>query len=269
MQRLAPAVTAHEVEFRFGQDVALASASFSMPSGRVTAIIGPNGSGKSTVLNGIAGIKEAASGSLSVLGREPADAKHRVAYVLQASKVNEMMPVTVQEVVNMGRYASLGPFRRFKSDDRDRVHEAMLRMEITNIWHRHLHELSAGQRQRVFVAQGLAQDHDLLLLDEPLTGLDMISAETIDSVIHDEQRHGRTVVITTHDLAEARAADNVLLVAGRLVASGPPDEALTIENLAEAYGSAILHFGEGPLIDDPAHQVTDSRHVHLERGLEP
>jgi manganese transport system ATP-binding protein len=143
----------------------------------------------------------------------------------------------------------------------------MERMDLVEVAHRHLAELSGGQRQRVFVAQGLAQDHDLLLLDEPLTGLDIVSAETIDSVIHEEQAAGRTVVLTTHDLTSAQVSDHVLLMGGRVVASGAPAEVLTGEHLIAAYGAALMHIGEGRVfLDDPAHIAAASRHIHIDRS---
>jgi manganese transport system ATP-binding protein len=131
-----------------------------------------------------------------------------------------------------------------------------------------LQELSGGQRQRVFVAQGLAQDHDILLLDEPLTGIDLPTAQAIDKVIHDERSRGCAVVMTTHDLSEARVADHVLLLSGRVVASGPPDEVLTAKHLAEAYGESLLHLDEGQVfLDDPAHIPVPGRHAYRERSI--
>jgi iron complex transport system ATP-binding protein len=168
----------------------------------------------------------------------------------------------------MGRYATRGAWGRLTAEDRRAVDEAIERMTIGELATRHIDELSGGQRQRVFVAQGLAQEHDLLLLDEPMTGLDAPSVEAIDAVIHDENAHGCTVVVSTHDLTEAAAVDHVLLLAGRVVASGPPAEVLTEANLAAAYGHMSVHAGdEGPVIDDPAHLPVDERHVHRDRTI--
>ncbi|HSM01789.1 MAG TPA: metal ABC transporter ATP-binding protein [Acidimicrobiia bacterium] len=248
------AVEARDVVLRYGQRVALAASSFPIPAGSFTAIIGPNGSGKSTVLNAVAGLVPLAAGSLEVRAGP-------IAYVLQSTKVNEALHVTVSEVVTMGRYASTGAYGRLRGEDRDSVAAAMRRLDITGLADRHLHELSGGQRQRVFVAQGIAQDHEMLLLDEPLTGLDITSAHAIDEMIHEEQEAGRTVIMTTHDLAEARTADWVLLLSGRVVASGVPEEVLTLGNLAEAYGPSLLHVHEdGFFLDDPAHQPVPGRH---------
>jgi manganese transport system ATP-binding protein len=192
--------------------------------------------------------------------------RRRISFVLQTTKVNDALPITVREVVTMGRYPSLSTLGRLTSHDRMVIDAAMERMSITAVSHRHLRELSGGQRQRVFVAQGLAQEHDILLLDEPLTGLDLTSAQAIDEVIHEEQALGNTIVMSTHNLAEARVSDHVVLMANRVVASGTPEDVLTAELLQEAYGSAFLHVERGQVfLDDPAHNPTDGRHTHLDR----
>ncbi len=262
----SPAVIAENVAFRYGRRIAVAPASFVIPDASITAIIGPNGSGKSTTLNGIAGLVEPANGSIAVL---PVDGKpRRVSYVLQTTKVNDSLPITVREVVTMGRYPTTGPYRRLTDTDRAAVRTAMERMDIAALADRHLTELSGGQRQRVFVAQGIAQDHDMLLLDEPLTGLDMTSAQAIDHVIHDEQAHGYTIVLTTHDLTSAQVADWVILMSGRVVASGPPDQVLTDTNLRDAYGPSLIHVeGTRLFLDDPIHRTTAPRHEHQDRSI--
>lgn len=257
------AVEARDLSVSFGGRVALARSSFTIPIEGVTAIIGPNGSGKSTLLNLIAGLIEPTAGAIDV--EIPAA---RISYVMQATKVNESLPVTVREVVAMGRYASLGAYGRMRSEDRAVIHAAMVRMGIADIDSRHIHDLSGGQRQRVFVAQGLAQDHDMLLLDEPLTGIDLTTAHAIDDVIHAETHRGCTVVMTTHDLSEARSADFALLLSGRVVAAGPPEEALSEENLLSAYGPSLLHVEKGRFfVDDPAHTPVPGRHAHRERSI--
>ena len=262
-----PAVVGENVSFRYGRRVAVAPSSFTIPEGSITAIIGPNGSGKSTTLNGIAGLVAPSSGSIEILPK--GSAPRRVSYVLQTTKVNDSLPITVREVVTMGRYPSTGAYGWLKDEDRAAVNRAMERMEITGLADRHLTELSGGQRQRVFVAQGLAQDHDMLLLDEPLTGLDITSAQAIDDVIHDEQSHGCTIVLTTHDLTSAQVADYVVLLSGRVVACGPPDEVLTEEHLREAYGPSLIHVDAGTrlFLDDPIHRTTAPRHEHQDRSI--
>lgn len=256
-------VEASGLKVAFGPVVALGSSDFEIPAGGVVAVIGPNGSGKSTLLNAIAGLVEPSEGTIRVNAE-----RSRISYVMQATKVNENLPVTVGEVVAMGRYASLGSYGRMKEIDRAAVAGAMARMEIEAIADRHLHDLSGGQRQRVFVAQGLAQDHDVLLLDEPLTGIDITTAQAIDDVIHAETEEGCSVIMTTHDLSEAGTANFVLLLAGRVAAWGPPSEVLTEENLIEAYGPSLLHVEKGRVfLDDPAHAPVLGRHTHRDRSI--
>ncbi|HEY6629450.1 MAG TPA: metal ABC transporter ATP-binding protein [Acidimicrobiia bacterium] len=263
--RVKPAVTATDLILAYGPRIALDRSDFQIPTGGITALIGPNGSGKSTLLNGIAGLIEPSSGSIEVLGGR--DSSRSIAYVLQTTKVNDVLPITVREVVTMGRYSTAGGRRRLRSEDLAAVEEAMGRMGIIDLEDSHLGDLSGGQRQRVFVAQGLAQEHDMLLLDEPLTGLDLTSAQAIDDVIHDENKRGCTIIMTTHDLAEAQVANHVLLLSGRVMAWGTPDQVLSVENLTAAYGPNLLHVEDTKMfIDDPAHRPVPGRHVHRDRS---
>jgi iron complex transport system ATP-binding protein len=224
-----PLMEAVGLVLRYGSRTALAASTFTAPTVPVTAVIGPNGSGKSTLLTALAGLVPVAGGSLRVLGKSAERARADVSYVLQSTVVQPGTPLTVRETVGMGRYPAVGPFRRFRRRDVDRVTAALRQLEIEDLAERHLHELSGGQRQRVLVAQGLAQDHRVLLLDD-----------------------SRYVVLTTHDLDEARAADHVILVSGRVVSSGPPHEVCTRRNLELAFGLGGLHAWEG-FLADPAH----------------
>jgi iron complex transport system ATP-binding protein len=268
VQVAQPAVEAIDLVLAYEDKIAVDRSTFSIPARTVTAVIGPNGSGKSTLLNAIAGLLTPRAGTIAVpAGR---DGFQRVAYVLQTTKVNDALPISVGEVVGMGRFASKGWFDRINHEDRTAISTAMERTGITDLEGDHMQHLSGGQRQRVFVAQGLAQEHELLLLDEPLTGIDLTAAQAIDAVLHDELENGCTVVLTTHDLSEARSADHVVLLAGRVVASGPPSEVLTTENLIEAYGTSLLHLDQGNIfVDDPAHQPVPGRHIHREKSIHP
>lgn len=240
----------------YDDSIVVSDGSFEIPTASVTAIIGPNGSGKSTLLHALAGILQPRAGGLEILGAPPGRQIRRVSYVMQSVAIPTGVPITVREAVAMGRYPSVGWFRRFRDSDRARVERAMERMQISDLAGRHLWELSGGQRQRVYVAQGIAQEHEVLLLDEPLTGLDIVTARTIDELIHSEHEQGHSVILTTHDLDEARAADYVILMGGRVVAAGPPAEVLTEANLAEAYGLGALHVRDPqlPVIDDHVHE---------------
>jgi ABC-type Mn2+/Zn2+ transport system ATPase subunit len=239
------AVVATELRLAYGRTAALDTSWFTVPRGRVTAVIGPNGSGKSALLHGVAGLLRPQSGSLLVRGV--------VRYVPQFMTVDEVVPITVREAVTMGRYAGLGPFRRLRALDRQVVVGCLERLEVADLASQPVTELSGGQRQRVFVAQALAQDGDVLLLDEPLAGLDLPSARTIAEVVAAERREGRTVIMATHDLADAADADHVILLAGRTVATGPPGEVLTTEYLHTAYGARLVHLDGGVALDEGSH----------------
>ena len=241
--------------------IVLEESDFTIPEASITAVVGPNGSGKSTLLHAITGLLPRISGDLTVLGATPEKARDQVAYVLQHMNVHQGIPMTVREVVSMGRYPGKGVLSRLSTHDRQQVSDAMELLGIDDLAGRQVFKLSGGQRQRVFVAQAIAQDHTVLLMDEPLTGLDIHSAQTIDDIIHQEPARGCSVVFTTHDLEEARAADNVILMNGAVVACGAPDAVLTPENLTTAYGLGLLHpeHSESLGIIDDAH---DQFHNH-------
>ena len=250
-------IDAEDLELAYGSALVFTRSSFQIPPGRLTAVIGPNGSGKSTLLNAIAGLLRPRAGELRVAARDGVAA--RIAYVLQSTSVSPALPITVREVVTMGRYASTGVLRPLSPSDRAAVAAAMERVGIADLAGRPLHQLSGGQRQRVQLAQALAQEHDVLLLDEPLAGIDLPTARALDAIVHGERSHGCTVVTTTHDLTEARMADHVLLVGGRIVCEGKPETVLTSENLTTAYGPAAIHADARPLfLDDASHH----EHAH-------
>jgi iron complex transport system ATP-binding protein len=261
------AAQGRSVVLSYERKVAVARSDFFIPEHALTAVIGPNGSGKSTLLNALAGLLIPTRGTLEVLGGPPRKAHRRVAYVLQATRINEVMPVTVRETVTMGLYARLGAFGLLRSSHRRACRAAMESLDIADLADRHLTELSAGQRQRVFVAQGLVQDADLLLLDEPLTGLDLVSRARIEAVIEERLASGATVVTTTHDVAEAARASHVLLMAGRILAAGPPAATLHPDRLSQAYGIPLRPLGDGSVVlDDAHHHHARPPHTHFKRG---
>ncbi|MGH9111335.1 MAG: zinc ABC transporter ATP-binding protein AztA [Acidimicrobiales bacterium] len=263
-------MSATDLVLAYGSRTALAPASFEVLAGSWVSLIGPNGSGKSTLLRAIAGLMAPRAGRLDVPARRaPRRARGAVAFVLQTTDVDRSLPITVRETVTMARYARRGPFARLDRGDRTAVDGALERLGLADLARRQLHELSGGQRQRVLVAQGLAQEADLLLLDEPVTGLDVVSRELILEAVAAEQAAGRTVVLSTHDLADARQADRVMLLANRLVAFGAPGEVLTDRSLAAAYGGRVLVLPEGVVVmDDPHHDHHGDPHHdhHGDRG---
>lgn len=256
-------VRARGLRLSYDHRVVLEESDFDIPRGAISSLIGPNGSGKTTLLNAIAGLLTPVGGTLEVHVREPR--RRHVAYVLQATGVNEAMPVTVAEVVGMGRYALLGAYRRFGREDRRICEQMMEHLEIDRLSSARLDEISAGERQRVFVAQGLVQEAELILLDEPVTGLDLVSRETILRVIEEERDRGTSIILTTHDLEEASSADHVLVLASRVVAEGGPAQVLNAEALSEAYGVRMVELEGGVILDDPHHRAVSGRHVHFDR----
>src|SRR5690606_5860861 len=177
---MSHAAAATDLLLAYGTRLALTGASFEIPTGATVALIGPNGSGKSSLLRALAGLLEPRAGSLDVPARRRRGA---VAIVLQTTEVDRSLPITVRETVTMARYAVRGPFGRLRAADRAAVADALEALEVADLAGRQLHELSGGQRQRVLVAQGLAQRSELLLLDEPVTGLDIVSRELILGVV--------------------------------------------------------------------------------------
>ena len=176
-----------------------------------------------------------------------------IAVVLQATDVDPSVPITVRDVVGMARYPSIGLLRRFGETDKRWVDDAMHRMRVDDLAARQIHHLSGGQRQRAFVAQGLAQGAPILLLDEPITGLDVTSRTVIAAALDEERADGRTVMTTTHSFDEARRSDLVLLLATKCIAFGTPSEVLTEANLQAAFGGRFVRVGDTLVLDDPHH----------------
>ena len=240
-------VEVENLTVRFGDRVAVSEVDLVVPAGHTVAVIGPNGSGKSTLLAAIAGLVEPSSGRVTVDRRE-------LALVLQATDVDESLPITVMETVRMARYARRGMFGRLGRDDATAVRTAMERTDVAGLANRQLHDLSGGQRQRVLIAQGLAQEAQVLLLDEPLTGLDLVSREIVLGIVAEERAVGRSVIMTTHSLDEAAACDTVVLLAGRMVAAGAPDDVIVDGHLRDAFGERVVRLASGQLVlDDPHH----------------
>ncbi|HYH31361.1 MAG TPA: zinc ABC transporter ATP-binding protein AztA [Pseudonocardia sp.] len=212
----APGLVIRDLVAGHGRHPVLRGVSAHVPSAAVTAVVGPNGAGKSTLLDVVAGVLAPVGGSVH-------GAAVRPAYVVQHIAVPDALPITVRATVEMGRWSRRGPWRRLTGRDRAVVDECLARLGITHLAGRPLGALSGGQRRRALVAQGLAQESDLLLLDEPATGLDHEARQRVDAVLDETARDGVTVLRVTHDPDAARRADHCLLLhEGRLVADGPP-----------------------------------------------
>jgi ABC-type Mn2+/Zn2+ transport system ATPase subunit len=230
----------------YGEVVALAPTSFELPSGCSVALVGANGSGKTTLLSLLAGLVAPSAGSVVVDGT--------VAMVTQHHHHHRWMPLSVDEVLRMGRYRERGLLGRLRREDRIAIDHAAELLEVVHLRRRAFGDLSGGQQQRVLVAQAVAAEPDLLLLDEPITGLDLPSQLRILDVIEQHSRHGGSVVFSTHHLAEARRAQRVMLMAGCVLADGPPEEVLVPALLAEAFGGRLIRKdGTTIVVDDHGH----------------
>jgi len=247
--------SATDVCVHYGPVIALAPTSLDLERGVAVALVGANGSGKTTLLSLLAGLTAPTDGEIAVNGE--------VAMVTQHREHHGWMPLSVDEVLRMGRYGTRGLLGRLGADDRRALDEAAERLEVQHLRRRAFGELSGGQQQRVLVAQALAAQPDLLLLDEPITGLDLPSQLRILDVIAEHARSGGTVVFSTHHLAEARRADRVLLMAGCVLADGAPDDVLVPELLAEAFGGRVIRQdGSSIVVDDHGHDGVHG-HTHV------
>lgn len=239
-------VTAHDVCVHYGPVVALAPTSFELDRGSTVALVGSNGSGKTSLLSLMAGLVTAEDGAIGVNGT--------VAMVTQHRDHHRWMPLSVDEVLRMGRYQRRGLLGRIRREDRHCIDWAAELLEVTGLRRRSFSDLSGGQQQRVLVAQALAARPDLLLLDEPITGLDLPSQLRILDVIQQHAADGGAVVFSTHHLAEARRADRVMLMAGCVLADGAPGEVLIPRLLAEAFGGRLIRDdGLSIVVDDHGH----------------
>lgn len=244
----ASIVRANGLVVRYGTTVALGASTFELRRGTVTALIGANGSGKTTLLHALAGVVQPAAGSID--GHDGVT----TALVAQQHHHHRWMPLTVGEVLRMGRYQRRGLLGRFGPGDRAAVADAAERAEVADLLAAPFGELSGGQQQRVRIAQALAGEPSLLLLDEPITGLDPPSRRRILHTMGAERDHGTTVVFSTHHLDEAGVADQVLVLGGRVLAAGPPQEALRPDVLSLAFGGRMIVLGDRVVLDDHGHQ---------------
>jgi ABC-type Mn2+/Zn2+ transport system ATPase subunit len=205
--------------------------------GQVVGIAGPNGAGKSTLVKAILGLVAPDAGTVLLDGRPVTSMRRHLAYLPQRAAIDWDFPALVGEVVAMGRAANTGLFGRLQAEDRRRCGEALEQVGMSDYVGRPIGDLSGGQQQRVLFARALAQDAQVLLLDEPFTGVDALTVEVLDREIRAQAQQGRSVVVVNHDLATvSRDYDRLLLLAGRVVAFGPTAEVFKGELLAEAYG---------------------------------
>ncbi len=250
------------VTYRNGH-TALRNASFEIPRGTVTALVGVNGAGKSTLFKAIMGFVPASRGEIRLLGLTVREAlkKNLVAYVPQSEEVDWSFPVLVEDVVMMGRYGHMGFLRRPLQVDRDAVDAALARVNMQEYRHRQIGELSGGQKKRVFLARALAQDGQVILLDEPFTGVDVKTEEQIVALLRELRDEGRVMLVSTHNLGSVpEFCDRTVLVKGTVLGYGPTQTTFTRENLEAAFGGVLRHFTLG---GSDLHEDDDARKVSI------
>lgn len=230
-----------ELTVSYNGKAALDAVSFAVPEGTRVAIVGPNGAGKSTLFKALVGLLPIKRGHILIHGESFGSHQECVAYVPQREEVDWQFPVTVSDVVMMGRYGRLGWLKRPTTQDREVVAHALEQMGVNELAQRSIGELSGGQQQRVFLARALAQEPHILLMDEPFTGVDVTTQETTLALLDRLESHGVTLMVSTHDLNLAASRfERVLLLNHRVIAYGTPAEVLTTDHIVRAFGAQVM-----------------------------
>lgn len=254
-----PALVVHALSAGYpGARSAIDGISFTVQPGERVAVLGPNGAGKSTLFKAIVGLIPHHSGYVSMYGEECATSHQHIGYVPQQEAIDWRFPVTVGDVVMMGRARQIGWLRWPRRPDWEAVDALLDRVGMLAFKHRQIGQLSGGQRRRVFIARALAQQTSVLLLDEPLSGVDMAAGEEIMAVLEMLHAEGVTIILATHDMGMASTRfDRLLLVNRRVIAYGPAHEVLTAEALSRAYAGQIGIIKDGErtvlIVDEHGH----------------
>jgi len=253
-----PILSVSHLTMRYNGHVALEDVSFHLHEGERIAVVGPNGAGKSTLFKAVAGVLQPNSGEVNIYGSRPRG-HVCIGYIPQRNQVDWTFPVSVADVVMMGRSAKLGPLNWPHKKDWEFVHHALEMVEMSDLSSRQINQLSGGQQQRMFIARALAQEAELMLMDEPLTGLDTPSQEGILNLLDRLKTEKVTVMVATHDLEQAASHfDRIMLLNHRIVAFGNPAEVLHTDNLVSAYGGRMRVDPAGTmLMDDCCDDVND------------
>jgi manganese/iron transport system ATP-binding protein len=234
-----PILDVHKLSVRYNGRLALEDISFHLHAGERVAVVGPNGAGKSTLFKVVAGVMQPVSGEVNIYGSVP-HGHVCIAYITQRSQVDWSFPVNVADVVMMGRIAKLGPLGWPRKHDWEFVHQALETVNLEELAKRQIGELSGGQQQRMFIARALAQEAELMLMDEPLSGLDAPSQETLLSLLDELGRQKVTVMVATHDLEQAaQYFDRIMLLNRRLIGFGTAEHVFQTDKLIQAYGGKV------------------------------
>ena len=246
-----PILEVQHLTVRYNGQDALEDVHFHLHEGERIAVVGPNGAGKSTLFKVIAGVLPPSAGEVDIFGSRPRG-HNCIAYIPQRSQVDWNFPVSVADVVMMGRSAKLGPFNWPHQRDWDHVQRALETVELSNLTSRQIGQLSGGQQQRMFIARALAQEAELMLMDEPLSGLDTPSQEGLLDLLDTLRTQNVTVMVATHDLDQAaRHFDRIMLLNHRIVAFDVPQKVMHTEYLLQAYGGRLkIDPGGTMLVDD-------------------
>ncbi|WP_305816944.1 manganese/iron ABC transporter ATP-binding protein [Photobacterium leiognathi] len=250
------------VTYRNGH-TALHDASFSIPQGSITALVGINGSGKSTLFKAIMGFVPTSKGKVEILNHSVKQAlkKNMVAYVPQSEEIDWNFPVLVKDVVMMGRYGYMNMLRIPRKIDHEKVNAALERVNMQHFSLRQIGELSGGQRKRVFLARALAQESQVILLDEPFTGVDVQTEEQIMALLRELRNEGKVMLVSTHNLGSIPDfCDRTVLINKTILASGETSEIFTPENLKIAFGGVLRHF---ILAGKDLHEDDDKRQLSV------
>ena len=234
-----PAIEARGLAVGYGPAPVVSGIDLQLRAGGSLALVGTNGSGKSTLIRTLVGLLRPMHGTLAVLGTDPGKAPRRIAYHAQFHASGYILPIRVIDVVRMARYPALGLLGRLGPRDHGLVEAGMSRMGVSGLAREPMRSLSGGQLQRVYLAQVLAREADLIVVDEPTAGIDAGGRELYLDAFAAELARGAAIVTATHDIAEAVEYDQVLLLARRVVALGPGSEVLTPDRLMETFGILI------------------------------
>ncbi len=245
-----PILEVQHITVRYNGTAALDDITFHLHAGERVAVVGPNGAGKSTLFKVVAGVLQPNAGEVNISGSRPRG-HICIAYIPQRSQVDWNFPVSVADVVMMGRSAKLGPLNWPHKKDWEYVRRALETVELSDLAARQIGQLSGGQQQRMFIARALAQEAELMLMDEPLTGLDTPSQEGLLNLLDTLKNQNVTVMVATHDLEQAaRHFDRIMLLNHRMIAFDAPQEVLHTDKLLEAYGGRLKVNSQGTMLVD-------------------
>jgi len=231
----------------YGSREVLSAIDVDLPAGALSAIVGPNGAGKSTLIKAALGLIPVTAGEVRFLGKPLSRVRRQIAYVPQQNAITADFPITAVGVVEMGRFPHLGWFGRFRATDDEAVARAMDRVGVTQLADQPFDELSGGQKQRVFLARALAQEAQVLVLDEPFTAVDARTELSLLKLLRELCADGRSVIAVHHELRTVRDQfDQAVLLSGKVIAAGPVDRVLTHELLEETYGIALTGHSTTP-----------------------